>query len=146
MEILVENYSIGLVFKGFLGIIILFYLIMEIVFIYHTRMTFLQMILVNIGLKKRISKVIPPWWYIHEMSELSSINKPILEYRVWVEFRLKNDTNSFWKRINGWIHLDKLGRVYKSDLESLFEDSDKEVQDSIKKRYNREKLLKDLNI
>jgi hypothetical protein len=145
MEVVVSDGLISLVFKGVFGILILLYIIMEIGFLYWTRMTFIQMLLVNIGLKRRLKKIIPPWWYVHNKTQLFGINRPLLKYRVWVEFRLKSDSDTYWKKVNGWIHLDRLGRVEnRFELENTFIDKDKEVPDSIKKKYHREKILNKL--
>ena len=147
MEIVVSDGLISLAFKGVFGILILLYIIMEIGFLYWTRMTFLQMLIININLKNRINKNLPPWWIVNKTSQLCSINRPFLKYRVWVEFRLKSDSDPYWKKINGWIYLDRLGRVEnRFELENTFIDKDKEISDSIKKQYKREKLLNDLNI
>jgi hypothetical protein len=145
MEIVISDGLISLAFKGLFGIIILLYIIMEIGFLYWTRMIFIQMALVNIGLKRRIERIIPPWWYVHNKTQLCGINRPFLKYRVWIEFRLKSDSDPYFKKINGWIYLDRLGRVENIfELENTFIDKDKEVSDSIKKKYHREKILNQL--
>jgi hypothetical protein len=144
MEIITTEESIGILFKGVYGILILLYLIMEIGFIYHTRMTFLQMVIININLKKRINKNLPPWWVVNKTSQLCSINRPFLKYRVWVDLRLK-ESHSYSNKYNGWVYLDRLGRFEnKNEINELLRAS--KIQEDIKKKYQREKLLNDLNI
>jgi hypothetical protein len=144
MEIITTEEAIGILFKGVYGILILLYLIMEIGFIYHTRMTFLQMVIININLKKRINKNLPPWWVVNKTSQLCSINRPFLKYRVWVDLRLK-ESHSYSNKYNGWVYLDRLGRFEnKNEINELLRAS--KIQEDIKKKYQREKLLNDLNI
>jgi hypothetical protein len=144
MEIITTEEAIGIVFKGVSGILILLYLIMETGFIYHTRMTFLQMLIININLKKRINKNLPPWWVVNKTSQLCSINRPFLKYRVWVDLRLK-ESHTYSNKYNGWVYLDRLGRFEnKNEINELLRAS--KIPEDIKKKYQREKLLNDLNI
>lgn len=145
MEVINNGEVVGLVFKGVSGILILLYLIMEIGFIYHTRITFIQMIIINIGLNKRIQKSLPPWWKVYKTNQLCGINRPFLKYRVWVELRLK-ESNTYSKNYSGWVYLDRFGRF--EDKFKLNETllSLKIPSEDIKKKYQREKLLNDLNI
>lgn len=144
MEVINNGEVVGLVFKGVSGFLILLYLIMEIGFIYHTRMTFIQMILLNIGLNKRIQKSLPPWWKVHKTNQLCSINRPFLKYRVWVESRLK-ESHTYSNKYNGWVYLDRFGRFEnKGEINEILLTS--KIPENIKKKYQREKLLNDLNI
>jgi hypothetical protein len=144
MEIITTEEAIGILFKGVYGILILLYLIMETGFIYHTRMTFLQMLIININLKKSINKSLPPWWIVNKTSQLCSINRPFLKYRVWVDLRLK-ESHSYSNKYNGWVYLDRLGRFEnKNEINELLRAS--KIPEDIKKKYQREKLLNDLNI
>jgi hypothetical protein len=144
MEVINNGEVVGLVFKGVSGFLILLYLIMEIGFIYHTRMTFIQMILLNIGLNKRIQKSLPPWWKVHKTNQLCGINRPFLKYRVWVELRLK-ESHTYSNKYNGWIYLDRFGRFEnKGEINEILLTS--KIPEDIKKKYQREKLLNDLNI
>ncbi len=144
MEIITTEEAIGIVFKGVSGILILLYLIMETGFIYHTRMTFLQMLIININLKNRINKNLPPWWVVNKTSQLCSINRPLLKYRVWVDLRLK-ESHTYSNKYNGWVYLDRLGRFEnKNEINELLRAS--KIPEDIKKKYQREKLLNDLNI
>ena len=144
MEVINNGEVVGLAFKGVSGFLILLYLIMEIGFIYHTRMTFLQMILLNIRLNSRIKKSLPPWWKVHKTSQLCSINRPFLKYRVWVELRLK-ESHTYSNKYNGWVYLDRIGRFENNDeINELLQAS--KIPEDIRKKYQREKLLNDLNI
>jgi hypothetical protein len=150
MEVINNGDLVGLAFKGVSGFLILLYLIMEIGFIYHTRMTFLQMILLNIRLNSRIQKSIPPWWKVHKSNQLCSINRPFLKYRVWVELRLKENQElkgdlAYSNKYNGWVYLDRIGRFENDDeINELLQSS--KIPEDIRKKYQREKLLNDLNI
>jgi hypothetical protein len=142
MEVINNGEVVGLVFKGVSGFLILLYLIMEIGFIYHTRMTFIQMILLNIGLYKRIQKSLPPWWKVHKTTHLCGFNRPLFKYRVWVELRLKE---SHTNKYDGWVYLDIFGRFEnKGEINEILLTF--KVPEDIKKKYQREKLLNDLNI
>lgn len=144
MEVINNGEVVGLVVKGVSGILMLLYLIMEIGFIYHTRMTFLQMILLNIRLNSRIQKSLPPWWKVHKTNQLCSINRPFLKYRVWVELRLK-ESQTYSNKYNGWVYLDRIGRFENNDeINELLQAS--KIPEDIRKKYQREKLLNDLNI
>lgn len=144
MEVINNGEVVGLVVKGVSGILMLLYLIMEIGFIYHTRMTFLQMILLNIRLNSRIQKSLPTWWKVHKTNQLCSINRPFLKYRVWVELRLK-ESQTYSNKYNGWVYLDRIGRFENNDeINELLQAS--KIPEDIRKKYQREKLLNDLNI
>lgn len=144
MEVINNGEVVGLVVKGVSGILMLLYLIMEIGFIYHTKMTFLQMILLNIRLNSRIQKSLPPWWKVHKTNQLCSINRPFLKYRVWVELRLK-ESQTYSNKYNGWVYLDRIGRFENNDeINELLQAS--KIPEDIRKKYQREKLLNDLNI
>lgn len=142
MEVVNNGEIVGLVFKGVSGFLILLYLIMETGFVYHTRMTFIQMILLNIRLNSRIQKSLPPYWKVHKTNQLCSINRPFLKYRVWVELRLK-EGHTYSNKYNGWIYLDRLGRFEnKNEINEALCYSN--VPEHIKKKYQREKLLNEL--
>jgi len=80
-----------LVITSIFAFILLTYLLFEIIFYHHLRMTFIQRSLVSIGLKKRIRNAIPPWWEISKIEGLNGINRPIYKSRVWVEIKAKFD-------------------------------------------------------
>jgi hypothetical protein len=124
------------------GVFLIFYLVMEFGFYFYTKCTLIQMLLLNIGLKGRIEKVIPPWWEVVEGTELCGINRPFLKYRVWVRFKVKS-SNEY---LSDWVLLDRLGRVEDAHIlrDRLYNSA--KATDSDKVIYSREKLLNDLGI
>jgi len=124
------------------GVFLIFYLVMEFGFYFYTKCTLMQMLLVNINIRKRIEKVIPPWWEVVECTGLCGINRPFLKYRVWVRFKVKS-SNEY---LSDWVLLDRLGRVEDAHiLRDRLHNSEK-ATDSDKMIYSREKLLNDLGI
>lgn len=88
--------------------------------------------------------LLPPWWKVHKTNQLSSINRPFLKYRVWVELRLK-ESHTYSNKYNGWIYLDRIGRFENNDeINELLQAS--KIPEDIRNKYQREKLLNDLNI
>jgi len=51
MEFIINNNTFELVITSIFGLISLTYLLFEIIFYHHVKMTFIQRLLVNIGLK-----------------------------------------------------------------------------------------------
>ena len=56
----------------FLFLLLLAYIIIEICFISITKMLLIQHLLVNINLRKKIKKSVPPWWKIVKLDTLTS--------------------------------------------------------------------------
>jgi len=113
-------------------------------------MLLIQHLLVNINLRKKIKKSVPPWWKIIKLDTLTSENRPSFKYRVWVELEIKDVDKSsreyltyIYKRY-GWVLLDRFGKIEEIKLNIDLDYNDKHISDDIKKQYNREKLLNEL--
>jgi hypothetical protein len=131
---------IQIVISGVSGIILLAYIIFESIFFYYEKCTFLQVLLVNINLKKRITKITPIYWEIDKISNLCSINRPFMKYRVWVTFKGKVDTTD---DVQSWLSLDRLGRI--ENVEIIKEEFEELIK-KIPKENKRDSLLEKLGI
>jgi hypothetical protein len=115
------------------------YIIFELIFLNYTRCILLQLLLVNINLKKRLKKITPIYWEVDEISDLSSINRPFMKYRVWVIFKGKYDTT---EDIRSWILLDRFGNVEnKNIIRNEFEELVKKLPKENKRASLIEQLL-----
>ena len=121
-------------------IILLAYIIFESIFLYYTRCTFLQLLLVNANLKKRLKKITPIYWEINEVSNLCSINRPFMKYRVWVDFKGIYDTT---ESVRSWILLDRFGEI--ENVEIIKEEFEELIK-RIPKENKRDSLIEKLGI
>lgn len=120
------------------------YISFELLSMYYTKCSILQVIIVSAFLEKRLNRIIPPWWSPKESSQFSSINRPFLKYRVWVEFESLGENK---QDVQGWVLLDRLGRIEnRSELNRSFSMKDSNIPEETIKKYRRDKLLNDLNI
>jgi len=118
--------------------VILVYIIFEFIFIYHMRCTFLQLLLVNTNLRKRLKKITPIYWKINEVSDLCSINRPFMKYRVWVDFKGRYDTT---ESVRTWILLDRFGKIENVEIiKEEFEELIKRIPKENKRAGQIEKL------
>lgn len=137
-----EGFSIVISVSLF-SLIIFFYLIIESIFIYHSRTTILQQLIFRFRLSKKIEKNIPNHWKLDEAGYFCSVNRPFLKYRLYCEFTLKDKYNTDIPSVREWVLIDRLGRIENMNdiinrLNSI------SVPDDIIKKYQREKLLNTL--
>lgn len=161
-----EGSQIGFTINGISGFFLIIYILLELIFIIHTRTLLVHSLFLSIRVRYEVKKIIPKWWYVEKVSYFSirmengiSIIDPLLsswsikypEYKVYVKVRSKISTGG--RQIYGdntcyaddLIKLNWLGKIKNENLVSWIESEDDRHQKEIK-QWLRNKSLEDIGI
>lgn len=151
--------TIGVVFSGWLGVLLLVYIFSELLSIFTTRTTLFRRIYIYFKIKKEVPKIIPVWWELKYVSLItisrvagvaSDINSD--RYEVYLKILSKISPKD-WMDKKSWTNasvvVDKSGNITnKSELlkRTKLGDVVNDVTDEMIKQYVRDRSLTDLGI
>lgn len=128
------------------GLILLFYVIIELGLFSVTRTFLLHKLLISLRVWKHVRSTIPRWWKIKKISIISINRKKnnllSWNYECYVEVQSKYSEGTW---TNDYVKTDKWGKIVKSDLYDNMKSYDVINKDLIK-QYNRDNALENLGI
>lgn len=156
-----EGSNIGFSLNGVSGLLLLFYVLIEICFFIVTKTFLIHKMIMGLRVRNQIKKMLPDWWYIEKISYLT-INKNDgfvfgggLEYQVFIRVRSKipNGVHQIYednKKVllgttNDWIKVNWLGTIKRQSLMASIFVEDKLHENEIK-QWSREKTLEKIGI
>jgi hypothetical protein len=141
-----EGSQVGFSINGVGGLILLFYIIIELGFFIVTRTFLLHKLLISLRVRKQVSNSIPKWWKINKVSILTVAKKKnnLLDwnYECYVEVQSKFSEDQW---TNDYVKTDSWGKIVKCDLYDNIKSYDVRSEDLIK-QYNRDNTLEKLGI
>jgi hypothetical protein len=146
IEFFHEGSQVGFSINSVGGLILLFYVIIELGFFSITRTFLLHKLLISLRVEKQVKSTIPKWWKINKVSILTVTKKKnnllSWNYECYVEVQSKYSKGTW---TNDCVKTDKWGKIVKSDLYDNITSYDVINKDLIK-QYNREKALENIGI
>lgn len=151
-----EGSNIGFSLNGFSGLLLLFYVLIEICFFIVTKTFLIHKMIMGLRVRSQIKKMLPDWWYIEKISYLT-INKNDgfvfggdSEYQVFIKVRSKIPTSDQASEINtcttnDWVKVNWLGTIKRQSLMASIFIEDKLNETGIK-QWSREKALEKIGI
>ena len=142
--------NIGFSLNGVYGLLLLFYLLIEICFFIVTKTFLIHKMIMGLRVRNQIKKMLPDWWYIEKISYLT-INRRQGEYQVYVGVRSKIPTGGHHIygdntcTTNDWIKVNWLGTINRQSLMASIFSEDINHQSQIK-QWSREKTLEKIGI
>lgn len=156
-----EGSNIGFSLNGVSGLLLLFYLLIEICFFIVTKTFLIHKMIMGLRVRNQIKKMLPDWWYIEKISYLTiSKNDGFvfgggLEYQVFIRVRSKipNGVHQIYednKKVllgttNDWVEVNWLGTIKRQSLMASIFSEDINHQSEIK-QWSREKTLEKIGI
>ena len=145
-----QGSNIGFSLNGVSGLLLLFYVLIEICFFIVTKTFLIHKMIMGLRVRNQIKKMLPDWWYIEKISYLT-INKRQGEYQVYVRVRSKIPTGGHHIygdntcTTNDWVEVNWLGTIKRQSLMASIFSEDINHQSHIK-QWSREKTLEKLGI
>jgi hypothetical protein len=136
--------SIGFSLNGVSGLLLLFYVLIEICFFIVTKTFLIHKMIMGLRVRNQIKKMLPDWWYIEKISYLT-INKRQGEYQVYVKVRSMLTNSLYVDTTNDWVKVNWLGTIKRQSLMASIFVEDKLHENEIK-QWSREKNLEKLGI
>jgi hypothetical protein len=142
--------NIGFSLSGVSGLLLLFYVLIEICFFIVTKTFLIHKMIMGLRVRNQIKKMLPDWWYIEKISYLT-INKRKGEYQVYVRVRSKIPTGGHHIygdntcTTNDWVEVNWLGTIKRQSLMASIFSEDINNQSHIK-QWSREKTLEKIGI
>jgi len=128
---------------GIVGILILFYIILEILSLKFRKMSLLHSILIYSIYLYRFDKTIPIGWKNKtKFHDFVFLRKDGKTYSVMQHL----DSEVEKKRIYTFVYIDWLGRILKNDIAEVCRRHEETMDPGKIKSFRREKTLKDLGI
>jgi len=128
------------------GLILLFYVIIELGFFSITRTFLLHKLLISLRVWKQVKSTIPKWWKINKISILTVTKKKnnllSWNYECYVEVQSKYSEGTW---TNDYVKTDKWGKIVKCDIFDNIIIIDSRHSDKVK-QYNRDNTLEKLGI
>ena len=145
-----QGSNIGFSLNGVSGLLLLFYVLIEICFFIVTKTFLIHKMIMGLRVRNQIKKMLPDWWYIEKISYYT-INKMKGDYEVYVKVRSKIPTGG--QHIygdntcttNDWVKVNWLGTIKKQSLMANIFVEDKFHENEIK-QWSREKTLEKIGI
>jgi hypothetical protein len=141
-----EGSQVGFAINGVGGLILLFYVIIELSLFFVTGTFLWHKLLISLRVRKQVSNSIPKWWKINKVSILTVAKKKnnLLDwnYECYVEVQSKFSEDQW---TNDYVKTDRWGKIVKSDLYDNIKSYDIGNEDLIK-QYNRDNTLEKLGI
>ena len=128
---------------GIVGILLLFYIILEILSLKFRKMSLLHSILIYSIYLYRFDKTIPIGWKNKtKFHDFGFLRKQGKTYSVMQHL----DSEVEEKRIYTFVYIDWLGRILKNDIAEVCRRQEETMDQGKIKSFRREKMLKDLGI
>lgn len=128
---------------GTAGLLLIFYILLEIFFIKFKRISLLHGIIIYFIFLQRFKKTIPVGWRLNQkLFDFGFIKKQDKIYSVIQHI----DCEMVDKRIYTFIHIDWMGRIVKNDVIEVCREHEKKMDQAKIKSFKREKSLKDIGI
>jgi hypothetical protein len=141
-----EGSQVGFSINSVGGLILLFYVIIELGFFSITRTFLLHKLLISLRVWKQVKSTIPKWWKINKVSILTVTKKKnnllSWNYECYVEVQSKYSEGTW---TNDYVKTDKWGKIVKCDLYDSITIIDSRHSDKVK-QYNRDNTLEKLGI
>lgn len=138
--------QVGFSINGVGGLILLFYVIIELSLFFVTRTFLLHKLLISLRVWKQVKSTIPKWWKINKVSILTVTKKKnnllSWNYECYVEVQSKYSEGTW---TNDYVKTDKWGKIVKCDLYDSITIIDSRHSDKVK-QYNRDNTLEKLGI
>ena len=136
--------NIGFSLNGVSGLLLLFYVLIEICFFIVTKTFLIHKMIMGLRVRNQIKKMLPDWWYIEKISYLT-INKRQGEYQVYVKVRSMLTNSLYVDTTNDWVKVNWLGTIKRQSLMASIFSADIDHQSEIK-QWSREKALEKIGI
>lgn len=144
--------QIGFSIHGWVGILLLCYIALELVSLLISRSLIIHKILIWFRVRREVKKIIPNWWEIDIINILTIErchyqwgNKFLVGYRVYVKIKTKiyksHPSTLDWT--NDWIIVDRLGRIKHQKLIENIKWYDDRNVDTIK-IWKRDNILEQI--
>ena len=128
---------------GIVGILVIFYILIEILSLKYRGISLLHSIIVYLIFLQRFKKTIPVGWRLNQkLFDFGFLKKNEKIYSVIQHI----DCEMVEKRIYTFIYIDWMGRIVKNDVEEVCRKHEETMDQSKIKSFRREKSLKDLGI
>ena len=138
--------QVGFSINGVGGLILLFYVVIELALFSITRTFLLPKLLIGLRVWKQVRSTIPKWWKINKVSILTVAKKKnnllSWNYECYVEVQSKYSEGTW---TNDYVKTDKWGKIVKCDIFDNITIIDSRHSDKVK-QYNREKALENIGI
>ena len=138
--------QVGFSINGVGGLILLFYVIIELSLFFVTGTFLWHKLLISLRVGKQVKSTIPKWWKINKVSILTVAKKKnnllSWNYECYVEVQSKFSEGSW---TNDYVKTDRWGKIVKCDLYDNIKSYDVRFEDLIK-QYNRDNALEKLGI
>jgi len=143
MNIIFENGTV-VISLGLLGILLLFYIFIEVMTIRYKNMSFLHGLIIYSIYLKRLQKQIPPGWQnktkIYDFGSLSNSYGAIYSIVQHLDCDIDN------KRVYTFVYINWRGQIIKNELKEICEQHESIIEPNLLKSYKREISLKELGI
>jgi hypothetical protein len=138
--------QVGFSINGVGGLILLFYVVIELALFSVTRTFLLHKLLISLRVWKQVKSTIPRWWKIRKISIISINRKKnnllSWNYECYVEVQSKYSEGTW---TNDYVKTNKWGKIVKCDLYDNMKSYDA-VSEDIVKQWSRDNTLEKLGI
>jgi hypothetical protein len=151
MDFFIDGSSISFIINSWSGVFLLFYLVIEIVFIVSTKMSLTHKLLIAPIIIRQLKKQTPKHWSIGKIWHVLLMNRTgRFRYELYIEFYSKLEVKEHKYLINplyanDFITVNTWGKIIKSEFKSIIQERDTYYSDEVK-QLKRDIHLKDLGL